>query len=87
MRPAQHVGRVGGRRAGLTSHQFQPRNIGQEQRVHTGWLESDGSDRVEDAPHTKAGHRLPTSKLAFIMANASIAFRMKKAREAGIAPR
>ena len=76
---------AGGRRAGITSHQFQPRNIGQEQRVHTGWLESDGSGRVEYAPHTKAGYRLPTSKLAFILANASIAFRMKKAREAGIA--
>jgi hypothetical protein len=77
---------AGGRRAGLTSHQFQPRMIGQEQRVHTGWLESDGSDRVEYAPHTKAGYRLPTSKLAFIMGSASIAFRMKKAREAGLAP-
>ena len=66
---------------------IQPRNIGQEQRVHTGWLESDGSDRLEYAPHTKAGYRLPTSKLAFIMANASIASRMKKTREAGIAPR
>jgi hypothetical protein len=76
----------GGRRAGLTSHQFQPRLIGQEQRVHTGWLESDGSDRVEYAPHTKAGYRLPTSKLAFILATGSIAFRMKQARQAGVAP-
>ena len=76
----------GGRRAGLTSHQFQPRLIGQEQRVHTGWLESDGSDRVQYAPHTKAGYRLPRSKLAFILATGSIAFRMKKAREAGVAP-
>jgi hypothetical protein len=76
---------VGGRRAGLTSHQFRPRMIGQEQRVHTGWLESDGSDRVEYAPHTKAGYRLPASKRGFIMANASIAFRMKKARKAGLA--
>jgi hypothetical protein len=75
----------GGRRAGLTSHQFQPHMIGQEQRVHTGWLESDGSDRVEYAPHTKAGYRLPTSKLAFVLASGSIAFRMKKAREAGVA--
>jgi hypothetical protein len=77
---------AGGRRAGLTSHQFQPRMIGQEQRVHTGWLESDGSDKVVYAPHTKAGYRLPPSKLAFTMASGSIAFRMKKAREAGIAP-
>ncbi len=77
----------GGRRAGLTSHQFQPRMIGQEQRVHTGWLESDGSDRVKYAPHTKAGYRLPSSKLAFILASGSIAFRMKKAREVGVASR
>jgi hypothetical protein len=76
---------AGGRRAGLTSHQFQPRMIGQEQRVHTGWLESDGSDRVAYAPHTKAGYRLPRSKLAFTLASGSIAFRMSKAREAGVA--
>jgi hypothetical protein len=75
----------GGRRAGLTAHQFQPRMIGQEQRVHTGWLQSDGSDQVEYAPHTKAGYRLPSSKLAFILASGSIAFRMKKAREVGVA--
>jgi hypothetical protein len=60
--------------------------IGQEQRVHTGWLESDGSDRVEYAPHTKAGYRLPPSRLAFIAGSASIAVRMRKAREAGVAP-
>ncbi len=76
----------GGRRAGLTSHQFQPRMIGQEQRVYTGWLESDGSDRVKYMPHTKAGYRLPRSKVAFILASGSIAFRMKKAREVGVAP-
>jgi hypothetical protein len=76
---------AGGRRAGLTSHQFQPRMIGQEQRVHTGWLESDGSGQVEYAPHTKAGYRLPTSKLAFTLASGSIAFRLRKAREAGLA--
>jgi hypothetical protein len=77
----------GGRRAGLTSHQFQPRMIGQEQRVHTGWLQSDGSDRAQYAPHTKAGYRLPRSKLAFTLASGSIAFRMNKARQAGLAPR
>jgi hypothetical protein len=76
---------AGGRRAGLTSHQFQPRMIGQEQRVHTGWLEGDGSDPVQYAPHTKAGYRLPASKLAFTLASGSIALRMKKAREAGVA--
>jgi hypothetical protein len=76
---------TGGRRAGLTSHQFQPRMVGQEQRVHTGWLESDGSDRVSYAPHTKAGYRLPSSQLAFVLASGSLAFRIGKAREAGVA--
>ena len=75
----------GGRRAGLTSHVFQPRMIGQEQRVHTGWLESDGSDQVQYAPHTQAGYRLPASKLAFTLGSGSIAFRMRKAREVGVA--
>ena len=75
----------GGRRAGLTSHQFQPRMIGQEQRVHTGWLESDGSAEVQYAPHTKAGYRLPPSKLAFTLGSGSIAFRLRKARELGLA--
>jgi hypothetical protein len=76
---------AGGRRAGLTSHQFQPRMIGQEQRVHTGWLESDGSGQVAYAPHTTAGYRLPSSKLAFTLASGSIALRMTKARQAGVA--
>ena len=77
----------GARRAGLTSHQFQPRMIGQEQRVYTGWLHSDGPDQVGYAPHTKAGYRLPASKLAFTLASGTIAFRIKKAREAGVAGR
>ncbi len=77
---------AGGRRAGLTSHSFQPRMVGQEQRIHTGWLEGDGTDRARYAPHTKAGYRLPSSQLAFTLAGASIAFRMKQARAAGIAP-
>ena len=33
---------AGGRRAGLTSHWFKPRMIGQEQRVYTGWMTSAG---------------------------------------------
>lgn len=76
---------AGGRRAGLTSHQFRPRMIGQEQRVHTGWLEGDGSEQVVYSPHTKAGYRLPASKLAFTLGSGSIALRMKKARELGLA--
>jgi hypothetical protein len=74
----------GGRRAGLTSHRFEPRMIGQEQRVHTGWLESDGSSAVSYAAHTKAGYALPASELAFTLGSASLALRMRKAREAGL---
>lgn len=53
----------GGRRAGLTAHWFAPRVIGQEQRVHTGWLEAGptGSAPVY-APHTHAGYRFPASE-------------------------
>ena len=60
--------------------------IGQEQRVCTGWMESDGSDQVRYAPHTKAGYRLPASKLAFILATSTITFRIGQARKAGLAP-
>jgi hypothetical protein len=76
---------AGGRRAGLTSHEFQPRMIGQEQRIHTGWLEGDGSGLARYAPHTKAGYRLPASKLAFTLGSGSIALRMRQARRAGVA--
>jgi hypothetical protein len=73
-----------GRRAGLTSHAFEPRMVGQEQRVHTGWLSSDGAGRVSYAPHTEAGYRLPASKAIFTLGSASLAFRMRGAREAGL---
>ena len=73
----------GGRRAGLTAHAFEPRMVGQEQRVHTGWLEADG-ETVSYSPHTKAGYKLPASELAFTLGSASLAFRMKKARAAGL---
>lgn len=59
----------GGRRAGLTAHWFGPRNYGQNQRIHTGWLQAEpGSRRVTYAPHTEAGYRLPPSKLAYRLA-------------------
>ena len=73
-----------GRRAGLTSHRFWPRMIGQEQRIHTGWVSSDGAGRVIYAPHTKAGYRLPRSKAAFVLGSASLATRMRAARKAGV---
>ncbi|MDX6585560.1 MAG: hypothetical protein QOI31_33 [Solirubrobacterales bacterium] len=74
----------GGRRAGLTSHWFKPRMVGQEQRIHTGWVEANGG-RVVYSPHTKAGYRLPASKTLMTLGSASLATRMKASRKAGIA--
>ncbi len=51
----------GGRRAGLTSHMFKRHMVGQEQRVHTGWLEVDADGAVY-SPHTKAGYAVPASR-------------------------
>lgn len=77
---------AGGRRAGLTSHRFHEHMVGQEQRVHTGWLSVDG-DRATYMPHTKAGHALPRSK-ALMVVGAGLGMRMgyRKARELGVAP-
>ncbi|MBW8482109.1 pyridoxamine 5'-phosphate oxidase family protein [Actinomadura parmotrematis] len=52
----------GGRRAGLTAHSFTRYIIGQEQHVHTGWL--DGGPPVRYAPHTRVAYRMPPSRLA-----------------------
>ncbi|MET0957499.1 MAG: hypothetical protein ABWZ18_03210 [Solirubrobacterales bacterium] len=75
----------GQRRAGLTAHAFKPRMIGQEQRVHTGWLERDGA-RIRYSPHTRAGYALPASKALFV-AGAAGGTRagMRRARAAGLA--
>lgn len=76
---------AGGRRAGLTSHSFRPRMIGQEQRIHTGWLEVDGR-RVRYSPHTKAGYALPASKVLFTLASGGATRTgIRKARERGLA--
>ncbi len=74
----------GGRRAGLTSHWFKPRMVGQEQRIHTGWVEAESGKVIYCASHP-AGYRLPPSKTLMTLGSASIATRMKKARAAGIA--
>lgn len=76
---------AGGRRAGLTSHWFKPRMIGQEQRVHTGWMTSAGGSEALYAPHTRAGTRLPPSKLLFnIGAGAATRLGLREARKAGL---
>jgi hypothetical protein len=76
----------GGRRAGLTSHWFQPQMIGQEQRVYTGWMTSAGGNEALYAPHTRSGNRLPPSKLLFnVGAGAATRLGMRDARKAGLA--
>lgn len=74
----------GERRAGLTSHWFRPRMIGQEQRIHTGWMSREDGSRVLYSPHTKAGYRLPPSKALYTLACATLATRMRAARKAGL---
>jgi hypothetical protein len=76
---------LGGRRAGLTSHEFSPQMLGQEQRIHTGWLSAD-EQGVRYSPHTKSGYRLPRSKLLYNLGCASIARGMRGARRAGLVP-
>jgi hypothetical protein len=73
---------AGGRRAGLTSHAFWPRMVGQEQRIYTGWLSADETGPVRYSPHTKSGYRLPPSKLLYNLGCASIAKGMRGARRA-----
>jgi hypothetical protein len=75
----------GGRRAGLTAHSFRPRMIGQEQRIHTGWMSSEGAGEALYSPHTKAGYRLPPSKALYTVGVAMLATRMRAARKAGLA--
>jgi hypothetical protein len=76
---------AGGRRAGLTSHWFSDGVLGQEQRVCTGWLDVDHVDRrVAYAPHTRAGYRLPPSKLLYRVAVGGATRRgLRQARRAG----
>ena len=75
---------LGGRRAGLTSHEFSPQMLGQEQRIYTGWLSADEQGAVRYSPHTKSGYRLPRSKLVYNLGCASIARGMRGARRAGL---
>jgi hypothetical protein len=76
---------AGGRRAGLTAHWFARGAVGQRQRVHTGWMESDGDGSVTYAPHTVAAYRFPASVGLFhLVAGAGTRWRLRKARSAGL---
>jgi hypothetical protein len=74
----------GGRRAGLTSHRFKRHMVGQEQRVHTGWLQVDEGEAVY-APHTAAGYAVPASRAAMALGTALMMPRgYKEARKLGL---
>jgi len=74
----------GCRRAGLTSHHFHRHMVGQEQRVHTGWLDVKGAEATY-APHTRAGYALPQSK-ALMSLGAAVGMRAgyRRARQLGL---
>ena len=57
----------GSRRAGLTAHSFTRHVLGQNQRLHTGWLRVENG-AVHYMPHTSTGHRLPPSLLLYRLA-------------------
>jgi len=75
---------AGGRRAGLTSHMFRRYMVGQEQRVHTGWLTVEGGDALY-APHTAKGYALPPSSLLMAV-GAAVGMRrgLREARKLGL---
>jgi hypothetical protein len=78
----------GARRAGLTAHSFAPRVIGQEQRVHTGWLDANGAGAgAVYAPHTDASYRFPTSEAVYrLVSGAATRWRYRQGRRAGLLP-
>jgi nitroimidazol reductase NimA-like FMN-containing flavoprotein (pyridoxamine 5'-phosphate oxidase superfamily) len=74
----------GGRRAGLTSHRFAPRALGQEQHIHTGWLDADEGTY---APHTHTGYSFPASRLLYkAVTGGATRMRLRRARRAGVLP-
>lgn len=77
---------AGSRRAGLTAHRFAPRVIGQEQRVHTGWLEATPGDGLVYSPHTNASYWFPPSETLYrLVSGGATRWRYRKARRAGLA--
>jgi hypothetical protein len=74
----------GGRRAGLTNHWFANYAVGQNQRIHTGWLEH-ASDRIVYAPHTERGYFLPPLKVAYKVGAGYVTRRgLTEGRRAGV---
>lgn len=86
LRRPQRLLPPGGRRAGLTAHAFTRHVLGQHQRVHTGWLETDVTARqAVYAPHTRFGYRMPPSTLLYRL-TVGLATRrgLRAARKAGV---
>jgi hypothetical protein len=78
----------GGRRAGLTAHAFSRYVIGQDQRIHTGWLERESDGRGIYAPHTRWAYRFPESPLAYkLVAGFGTRRGLRQARRAGVVSR
>jgi hypothetical protein len=77
----------GGRRAGLTAHAFTREVLGQDQRVHTGWMEAGAGGRIVYAPHTESSYRLPPSKLLYRLAAGFVTRRrLRQGRRQGVVP-
>jgi hypothetical protein len=79
---------AGNRRAGLTAHSFGRHVVGQHQRKHTGWLESDPArSRTVYSPHTESSYRLPPSKLVYrLVTGGATRLGAPAARRAGLLP-
>jgi hypothetical protein len=62
--------------------------VGQEQRVHTGWLDADpATGGAVYAPHTHAGYRFPASRTLYkLVVGFETRRRLREARRAGVLP-
>jgi hypothetical protein len=75
---------TGARRAGLTAHSFTYGVLGQNQRKHTGWLESRGGGEAIYAPHTISAYRLPPWRPLYrVVTGAGTRLGVRRARRAG----
>jgi hypothetical protein len=84
--PPQDTVPAGGRRAGLLAHSFARFTFGQNQRKHTGWLETEDG-RLLYAPHTESGYHLPRSRFLYRAGAAFVTNRgLRDARRAGFVP-
>jgi hypothetical protein len=77
---------VGGRRAGLLAHAYQPLLVGLATRVFTGWLEVSDDGAARYAPHTEKGFSAPPRKNLLLVSNGLLAkYGLWQARRRGVA--